>query len=85
MACGIKTIVRQKVSRQHSESYLLCLQFNFFIKKISHFSMDTEVLLWRTAIKNITIHLGCKIFSQGSLFLISCVPSVGRLAGSKPI
>lgn len=28
--------------------------------------------------KKIVIHLGCKILSQGSLFLISCVLSVGR-------
>lgn len=47
--------------------------------------MDTEVLLWRTAIKKITIHLGCKILSQGSLFLISCVLSLGRLTRAKPI
>lgn len=48
--------------------------------------MDTEVLLWRTAKKKkIAIHLGCKILSQGSLFLISCVLSVGRLTGAKPI
>lgn len=47
--------------------------------------MDTEVLLWRTAIKKITIHLGCKTLSQGSLFLISCVLSLGRLTRAKPI
>ena len=50
--------------------------------------MDTEVLLWRAAKKKkkkkIAIHLGCKILSQGSL-LISCVLSVGRLTGAKPI
>lgn len=48
--------------------------------------MDMKVLFWKTAKKKKkSIHLGCKILSQGSLFLISCVLSVGGLAGAKPI